>query len=200
MAHAADRPVRDVPYEPNARELSPSFILHELTLTDVRAAFTATGALAAWEPTRLAADRYYQECRRRQHAPDAYGRLELDGQSVHAFVEVDRGTESVRQRIRAKLEGYRQYFSSKEFAARYGGRTSGAAVRVLFVTTQTDKRVETLKLEAEAHHAPRQYWFTTRHRLNRGHPLLDNVWQRGAFQGWRPFWVPADQFFLDRRS
>lgn len=208
VALARDCSVRDVPYEAHANELSPSFILHELTLTDLRIAFARSGALQTWETTRQAADRYQLphptsgRMVTRHHAPDAYARLEIDGKTVHTFLEVDRGTESVRQRIRLKVESYRSYLGSGVFAERCTRSSSSAAARVLFVTTQTDKRVESLKLEAErASHSQRLFWFTTRTRLLAAADQLFTtpLWQRANDEGWRPFWVPAEQYFHELR-
>lgn len=197
-----------VAYERKPADLSASFIVHELAATELRVAWSrAVPAALTWLPARAALHRYELETEEgptvKQFAPDGYARLELDG-PLHCFVEIDRGTQSVQHRIRRKVADYAAYATSGAFAARYLDRPTsrgrrGSQFRVLFVTTQTDQRLASLKLEVERH-GHRAFWFTTLARLRAAwDPLADPIWQRAGRTGWHPFWRRREEYFSTLR-
>ncbi len=88
--------------------------------------------------------------------PDAYALFTPDNvllRSIHAFVEVDMGTES-NDRFASKIRRYLAYRESRLFRIRFSGR----AFRVRFVAP-TPVRVRTLKRVTERLRAERTFWF-----------------------------------------
>lgn len=86
--------------------------------------------------------------------PDGYFVLETQaGDRGHFFVEVDRGTESIRQKWQTKVLGYKALFSSGVFHERYGVRERGTAFRVL-VTTPSPARALHIHAAAERYGDP----------------------------------------------
>ncbi|HXH25581.1 MAG TPA: replication-relaxation family protein [Vicinamibacterales bacterium] len=137
------------------------FLEHRLAANDVRIALTlgsrqAGGALAHW---------YYEPSIEEDVAdpvtglptlsfrPDAYFRLHLaDDRSIHAFVEVDRGSESYAK-IAAKARRYLAYKEHRLFRARVGARS----FRVLF-TVRSMRRLQALKHVIEEAGGQRIFW------------------------------------------
>lgn len=194
-------PMADIPYERKPSELNPSFVGHELATTDLRTtlALAAGPDLLAWHGTRQAYHRYTTDATG-QLAPDAYCRLHLDGTSLHVFIEVDRGTQTIRHRIRKKLRDYERYLKSGAFAERYWDELDRATqskptFRLVFLTTQSSRRLESLKAEVDL--ATRKaVWLTTREQLIQSQePLRDPIWLRAGREGWQSFWLPPERFF-----
>jgi hypothetical protein len=100
---------------------------------------------------------------------------------IHAFLEVDMGTES-HERFAAKIRRYLAYKESRLFRIRYGGR----AFRVLIVAP-TDARVGALKRAAERVGAERSFWF-----INLPDLLASGL--EGA--GWRVNGIPEERVTL----
>lgn len=88
--------------------------------------------------------------------PDAYAHLIPDGtspRSIHAFVEVDMGTES-HARFASKIRRYLALKESRLFRVRFGGRS----FRVLTVA-QSETRAAALRRVAEAQRGQSVFWF-----------------------------------------
>lgn len=108
-----------------ARNPTPQFVQHALTVTDVRISLRSKG-FAAW--------RFEQQVR---HGFDYRGRaldVRPDGLAVSGsrfvFVEVDLG-HTCREKWKLRFDGYRALGASGEFEAAFGGE----AFEVLVVTT-----------------------------------------------------------------
>jgi hypothetical protein len=138
--------------------ITDQFIEHMVTLADIRiavehAAIVAGGTIEIW--------RDEVELRRMQTwdtivvepapkskscvkvTPDGYFVLTTaGGQRGYFFIEADRGTESIKERWRQKLLGYKGMLSTGIFHKRYGAHP-GTAFRVL-VTTPTIWRAQNI--------------------------------------------------------
>lgn len=107
-----------------SRNVSPYFLDHYLAITDVYISFQVatrgTDVLLVWRSEVEAADRYKlpsgKSCKLN---PDAVFALSGPGfKSTLAFLEVDRGTESMRQWT-SKIRDYNNYFLSGQVARRW---------------------------------------------------------------------------------
>jgi hypothetical protein len=81
--------------------------------------------------------------------PDGYIVLvTANGHTGHFFLEADRGSESVKEKWRRKIFGYKALFSSGTFHKRYQVQERQTAFRVL-VTTPSLIRAQNLKAAAQ---------------------------------------------------
>jgi hypothetical protein len=99
--------------------------------------------------------------------PDAYTVLTADstsGPAIHAFVEVDMGTES-HARFTSKIRRYLAYKESRLFRIRFTGR----AFRVLAIATSL-ARLRALKKATEDQGGQRMFWFALLDHLISGSP------------------------------
>jgi len=86
--------------------------------------------------------------------PDGYFVLAtLAGQTGHFFLEADRGTESITEKWRRKISGYKAFFSSGVFHERYGIGQRDTAFRVLAVTPSL-ARAQSITVAAERYGLP----------------------------------------------
>jgi hypothetical protein len=169
-------------------QVGRQYMDHRLAVNDVRIALTAGvrglgGEMREWiyEPpikewSVYDPDQFAPPLRLR---PDAYALFTPDNvffRSVHAFVEVDMGTES-NDRFASKIKRYLAYRESRLFRVRFGGR----AFRVLFVALSS-VRVRTLRRVAERLGAERTFWFARLSDLVTA-PISDPVWQLAGGDG-----------------
>lgn len=161
-------------------------IAHEVAVADVRIAFalSADGAegwgLDTWLTAAETLDRYRVtspagEDRRCVFAPDGFAVLRTPaGRPLGVFVEVDRGTESLRTRIVEKLETYLDYATSGRFRERYAEHGL-RSFRCAFVTTGGDQRVSGLCRTAAAL-AHGVFWVARRQLVVERNVLEDPIW------------------------
>jgi len=111
--------------------------------------------------------------------PDRFMGLRINGEPQYYFVEIDRGTMTLK-RIRRKLRGYRAYYFSGGFVKKYGQEGDIIAdyhFRVL-VTTITEERRNNLVEQAIAIKSLEMVWFAVFDEFVSD--PLGNVWVRGA--------------------
>jgi hypothetical protein len=163
-------------------QVGRQYMDHRLAVNDVRIALTVGaqrngGGMVRWlyEPVIREwqvddPDGFAPPLRLR---PDAYVHVAAEGvspRSIHAFVEVDMGTES-HARFTSKIRRYLAYKASLLFRTRYGGR----AFRVLTVAL-TQARASALRRGAEAQGGQKLFWFARLGNLTQG-ALPENSWQ-----------------------
>lgn len=112
--------------------------------------------------------------------PDSYFVLQTPNGVAHFFLEVDRGTETVK-RFKTKIEAYQVYYASGAYQRRYETRS----LRILTVTIST-KRAENLKQMTEAAGGKQRFWFTTLDQLSPQTVLESPVWQVGTQIAFQP--------------
>lgn len=150
------------------KQLSDLFIAHQLLVTDVRLAFL--------QPTdRYRHIRWTSDTELRPLGlglvADGHVEYEYGGRRFGAFVEVDRGTETLA-RWRTKVDAYLALASARRYDAAFGRHY----FRVLTLTT-SEARLDHLR-HITASRTDKIFWFTTFDRLAHRGPLT-SIW-------WRP--------------
>jgi len=137
------------------------FLEHRLAANDVRIALTLGarrigGELAHWYNEPAIEEDVIDPVERvppLSFRPDAYLRLCFpDGRTVHAFLEVDRSSESYAK-IAAKVRRYLAYKEHRLFRTSVGARS----FRVLF-TVPSMRRLQSLKRVIEGADGGRMFW------------------------------------------
>jgi len=169
-------------------QVGRQYMDHRLAVNDVRIALTVGaqsqgGGMRRWlyepvikewtvdDPDELAPPLRFR--------PDAYVHLVPDGsspRSIHAFVEVDMGTES-HARFASKIRRYLSYKDSRLFRIRFNSR----AFRVLVIATSLT-RLRALKKATEDQGGRRSFWFALLDRLVSG-GLGARSWQIAGTDG-----------------
>jgi len=155
--------------------LHPLFLVHQLTVNDVRIAFKLSARahddhqLLQWLPEEECYDRFFFGGHWRSLTPDAFLRYRVGQQILSAFIEVDRGTMPNR-RFRDKVERYFAYDVSRRYTELYKGQR----FRVLVVAPSI-ARLTNLKATV-AQVAQRYCWFTTRREVLQHGPFA-RIWQ-----------------------
>ncbi len=132
------------------RQPNPWVLDHDRQVYGVKAAFAQAAKFGGCCMRAFTADTPMPEGSRGRAArqasvkprPDAYMALEREQQIDHFFVEVDRGTESLR-RIRDKATAYRVWHRSGDAAAAIcgvGSPANAAPFRVLFICSSQVRR------------------------------------------------------------
>jgi hypothetical protein len=149
------------------KQLSDLFIAHQLLVTEVRLAFRRSEDGYRWVT-------WHAECDLRPLAlgliADGHVEYESQGRRFGAFIEVDRGTETLT-RWRAKVDTYLTLASS----GRYRSHFERPYFRVL-VVTPSPVRLEHLR-RVTATRTDKIFWFTTSDRLAEGGPLTPIWWR-----------------------
>jgi len=145
-------------------EMSDFFMAHQLGLVDVRIAFEQHTTVTRWLSARdLATFQLGIQ-------PDAFIECEVDGLAYCAFIEYDRGTETlgrIEKKVRAYLDAAHSGRFERTFKRRY--------FRTLFVTDTTG-RLSTLSATA-AKLTDKVLRFTTLNELSQSGPLMP-IWRR----------------------
>lgn len=145
-------------------ECSDLFLAHELGLVDVHIAFARATTIMRWVPAKDLVDQSIGI------VPDAYTEFEHEGLTYCAFVEYDRGTETLG-RVERKMRAYVDFARSGRFVRLFHRQF----FRVL-VITDTIGRQATLSTAA-ARITDRVLRFTTLPTLTREGPL-QSIWRR----------------------
>jgi hypothetical protein len=156
------------PGQPNRRlhQTSALFLAHQLGLVDIHIAFARTTAVSRWISDRESV------AFKLQVVPDAYVEYVVSGLTYCAFVEYDRGTESLT-RIEKKVRAYVELAHSGQFERSFGRRF----FRVLAIA-DTPGRLQTLS-DATARVTHEIVRLTTRATLIEQGPLAP-IWRRPA--------------------
>jgi len=146
------------------RHTSPLFLAHQLGLVDIRIAFERHTSLERWwtEKELVAASLGF--------IPDGYIEYRIGAQAFSAFVEYDRGTETLT-RIQHKVRAYAQLAFTGTFEQRFGRKY----FRLLLVT-DTPGRLATLS-KASAAVTDKVVRLTTLHDLTTRGPQ-QSIWIR----------------------
>jgi hypothetical protein len=144
-------------------DVSDLFLAHQLGLVDIRVAFEQHTTLMRWLPEKELAGRSLGL------VPDAYLEYEVGALTYCAFVEYDRGTETL-SRIERKVRAYVDLAQSGRFA-----RTFTRRFFRVFVVTDSTGRLATLSQTA-AHITNRIMRFTTLQELSHHGPLM-SIWR-----------------------
>jgi hypothetical protein len=145
-------------------EVSDLFLSHQLGLVDIRVAFEQHSHLQRWMPEKDLAGLSLGL------VPDAYLEYDVDTLTYCAFVEYDRGTESlghIERKIRAYLDLARSGRFERTFKRRF--------FRV-FMVTDSDGRLATIAQTA-ARITDRIMRLTTLQELFHQGPLM-SIWRR----------------------
>lgn len=146
---------------------SDLFLEHQLLVNDVRLAFHR-------ERPSYQCDRWLSDVAlRAMHlglVPDGYVEYTVDARRFAAFVELDRGTETLG-RWQTKTRGYVQLATSGQFTTALGRRF----FRVLVVTTSAPRLAHIRQVVAGQ--TDRIFWFTTLERIRTDGPLA-KIWLR----------------------
>jgi hypothetical protein len=145
-------------------DVSDLFLTHQLGLVDIRLAFEQYSHLQRWVPERDLTGLSLGL------VPDAYLEYEVGGLTYCAFVEYDRGTESLG-RIERKVRAYLDLAQSGRF-----GRTFKRRFFRVFVVTDSAGRLATIS-EATARITDRMMRLTTLPELSHHGPLM-SIWRR----------------------
>lgn len=146
------------------RELTELSLAHEVGLVDIRIAFERHTSVSVWRSDREL------ESWIRGVEPDAFVEYTVGGTTYCAFVEYDRGTETLG-RIERKVRAYKEFAFSGGFTRAYGRRY----FRLLFVADSTG-RLSTLSRTARRV-TDRIVRLTTLTELTNDGPLA-SIWRR----------------------
>ena len=149
------------------QEVSDLFLAHELGVVDIHIAFERATGISRWLPAKEL------EAMAFGVIPDGYAEYELRSLTYCAFIEYDRGTETVG-RVERKVQTYVELARSSRFQQVFG-RTF---FRVLVVTDSAN-RLRTLST-ATARHTDKIFRFTTLSDLIRQGPLASIWWRPNA--------------------
>ena len=107
--------------------------------------------------------------------PDSYFEIVANGHKYHFFLEVDRGTMTVK-RFKNKIRAYQEYFKT----GAYGGRYKTQSLRVLTVVGERvgKERLANLK-KATEDVAKKEDWFlfASLSKLTPANILTRNIWE-----------------------
>lgn len=143
---------------------SELFLNHQLGLVDARIAFEQIGRVTRWlTPSDL-------KSLTGPLLPDAFIEYVVAGLTYCAFIEYDRGTETIG-RFERKVRTYLELAYSGQFEKAFRRRY----FRV-FVITDSPRRLQSLS-DAIATVTDRVFWFTTLRELNSKGPLA-SIWRR----------------------
>jgi len=145
-------------------DVSALFLTHQLGLVDIRLAFEQHSRLLRWLTEHDLAGLSLGL------VPDAYLEYEVGGLTYCAFVEYDRGTETLG-RIERKVRAYLDLAQSGRF-----GRTFSRRFFRVFVVTDSAGRLATIS-ETTARITDRIVRLTTLQELLR-HGALTSIWRR----------------------
>lgn len=145
-------------------DASALFIDHQLGLVDIRLAFERHTSVTRWMSDRDLATTNLG------FVPDGYCEYELHGRTYCAFIEYDRGTETLA-RFERKAGAYKQL-------AFGGGFTTHFNRKFFRVIVCADGRVRLNNLaRAVARQTDRIFWFATMNDLRNVGPLAV-IWRR----------------------
>jgi hypothetical protein len=145
-------------------DVSDLFLAHQLGLVDIRLAFEQHSTPTRWLPERDLVGLSLGI------VPDAYLEYEVAGLTYCAFVEYDRGTETLG-RIERKVRAYLDLAQSGRFE-----RTFKRRFFRLCLVTDSARRLATIA-EATARITDRVVRLTTLQELSRHGPLM-SIWRR----------------------
>ena len=145
-------------------DVSALFLAHQLGLVDIRLAFEQHSHLLRWLTEKDLAGLSLGL------VPDAYLEYELGGLTYCAFVEYDRGTETLG-RIERKVRAYLDLAQSGRFE-----RTLKRRFFRVFVVTDSTGRLVTIS-ETTARVTDRIMRLTTLRELSHHGPLM-SIWRR----------------------
>jgi hypothetical protein len=148
--------------------LSEWLLVHQLGLADIRIAFERTTQVIQWLPERELTPLKIGV------VPDAFVEYRFDGLTYAAFVEYDRGTESL-SRIEKKVRAYLDLAYSGRFARTFNFKF----FRVLLVTDSAG-RLATLS-RTTARITDRVVRLTTLDELSR-QDVTASIWRRPGAQ------------------
>lgn len=183
----------------HATQVSASFLHHNLTLVDLRLAIEqAMGqaglTLEAWQDeAELRHDKehpvVFADIRTNNRAripiiPDGYfGLLSPHGKG-HFFLEADMGTESVSDKWRRKIVGYKAYFTGGLFHQKYSVPDRTTGFRVL-VATSSSARAAHLHAAFERYGPPElaRLFLVAPTAEVLSTPIAAPIWLRGGHTG-----------------
>jgi hypothetical protein len=159
---------------------------HLLAVNDVRVAITRAAKQAGLRPVEWIDEFAFRaqpdyvnvkvsggRQRRKPVYPDGYFSLKVPQGDVRCFVEVDRGTEGLSQ-FKSQIEIYQEYMLS----GRYTERFQTKSLRILIVSTSSQRRLDSLKKAVAQAGGSSRYWFLVFKVPFAGNLLTDAVWQR----------------------
>jgi hypothetical protein len=150
-------------------EASDLFVAHQLGLVDIRLTFEQHRGISRWLSDRELA------VLKLPVIPDAYVEFELAGQICCAFIEYDRGTETLA-RFERKVRSYLEFAYSGAFERAFKRRFFR-----LLVIVESGRRLSTLSV-AVVRITDKIVRFTTLEQfLNDGPPA--SIWRRPGAQG-----------------
>jgi hypothetical protein len=185
---------KDIDWQPSHKDVSTQFLEHTLAINEVKIAITlgcqsnSDFELLDWlSESDLKAD--YDRVTIRLSSgknkaisliPDSYFALSTPLGQSHCFLELDRGTMTVK-RFKEKILAYQQYYKTGLYQERYQTRS----LRILTVTT-SEVRANNLKEAAEELNGKQRFWFTTLEQLQENSILFDPIWQVATQSEVRP--------------
>lgn len=113
--------------------------------------------------------------------PDGYCVIQTPKGNAHCFLEVDRGTEGLRQ-FGGQISVYQEYMLS----GRYQERFHTSSLRILIITT-TQKRLDNLRKTTARVGGKDRYWFTTFEQITPLRILTQSIWQKTDNDTKHPF-------------
>lgn len=174
-----------IDWHPTGNEVSTQFLEHLVSINDVRIAVTISCQtkpnfeLLHWlgdSELKADYDRVMIRMTTGKHKtisliPDSYFVLATPLGQSHCFLELDRGTMTVK-RFKEKILAYQQYYATGVYQKRYQTRS----LRVLTVTT-SQIRADNLRLAAEELQVKQRFWFTALEQVYSHAILFDPIWQ-----------------------
>lgn len=194
----------EIEWDPDDRNVSAQGFTHLMATNDTWVAIQAAARITGLQIKRWIDDRTLQ----REHnkagervtikgargkqveisvVPDGYFHLWTDKHHLHHFIEIDRGTTTVRSRTQKnwakktyerKVKGYLAYKESGQFERRYGAKN----FRMLTVTT-SQRRLDGLKEITEQVGGKNMFWFTTFEQVTPDAIFSQAIWQVAGRDG-----------------
>ena len=176
---------QDLAWRPRRKSLTVTFLEHTIAINQVRVAVAKASRitdgfeLLRWQGENELKGDYERvtietDTGRKVNVsliPDSYFVLQTPKGVAHFFLELDRGTMTVK-RFKSKILAYQAYYASGAYQRRYETRS----LRVLTVTTSPN-RAEHLKTVTEAVGGRNRYWFTTLDQVVPQTVLETPIWQ-----------------------
>lgn len=166
--------------------LNPAKLPHLLAVNDLRVALTRAShaegfRLTEWldefsfraNPDYVNIKESGSKQRRKPVYPDGYVILKTPLGEARCFIEVDRGTEGLTQ-FRSQIEIYQEYMLSGRYQERFQTRS----LRVLIVTTSSQRRLDSLKKAVAQAGGGERYWFLLLKQPLPGQILTKPLWQK----------------------
>ena len=163
----------DLVWYSSSKELKQEFLEHMLAINDIRIAVNKAAEASGYEllkwvnETELKASYDRVPIRtpsgRAQFVsliPDSYFILKTPNGYAHFFLELDRGTETLRV-FKTKVLAYASYYAT----GRYEQRFHSKSMRVLTVTGG-ERRLESWKGATESVGGKRRFWFAVHSHLS----------------------------------